>query len=143
MSRFFLCYFETTRRCNLACPYCMSRPLDGPQGRELDTGECKSLVLDEIAKISSNAAVSFSGGEHLLRPDAYELLAHAASLGIWSFINTNGLLLAETDAVSRALEATGGKLVFVLPPRDEFTLHYYNPETKAAGTKRVLLMRGD
>ena len=115
MRSFFLCYFETTRRCNLACPYCMSRPLDGPRGRELDTGECKSLVLDEIATISSNAAVSFSGGEHLLRPDAYELLAHAASLGIWSFVNTNGLLLAETDAVSRALEATGGKLVFVLP----------------------------
>ena len=38
---------------------------------------------------------------------------------------------------------SGGKLVFVLPPRDEFTLHYYNPETKAAGTKRVLVMRGD
>jgi hypothetical protein len=30
-----------------------------------------------------------------------------------------------------------------MPPRDEFTLHYYNPQTKAAGTKRVLLMRGD
>ncbi len=38
---------------------------------------------------------------------------------------------------------SGGKLVFVLPPRDEFTLHYYNPDTKAAGTKRVLVMRGD
>jgi len=38
---------------------------------------------------------------------------------------------------------SGGKLVFVLPARDEFTLHYYNPQTKAAGTKRILLMRGD
>ncbi len=39
--------------------------------------------------------------------------------------------------------SSGGKLVFVLPPRDEYTLHYYNPQTKAAGTKRVLVMRGD
>jgi hypothetical protein len=39
--------------------------------------------------------------------------------------------------------SSGGKLVFVLPPRDTFTLHYYNPQTKAAGTKRVLVMRGD
>jgi hypothetical protein len=39
--------------------------------------------------------------------------------------------------------SSGGKLVFVLPPRDEYTLHYYNPQTKVAGTKRVLVMRGD
>jgi hypothetical protein len=39
--------------------------------------------------------------------------------------------------------SSGGKLAFVLPPRDEYTLHYYNPQTKAAGTKRVLVMRGD
>jgi len=38
---------------------------------------------------------------------------------------------------------SGGKLVFVLPPRDEFTLHYYNPDTGAAGTKRIIVMRGD
>ena len=38
---------------------------------------------------------------------------------------------------------SGGKLVFVLPPRDTFTLHYYNPQTRAAGTKRVIVMKGD
>jgi hypothetical protein len=38
---------------------------------------------------------------------------------------------------------TGGVLVFLLPPRDSYTLHYYNPQTKAAGTKKVLVMSGD
>ena len=112
---FFLCYFETTRACNLTCKYCMSRSARPPERKDLDTDEAKSLVLDELAKVSSNVAVAFSGGEHLLRSDAYELLAHAASLGMWSFVNTNGRLLVETDAVRRSLEATGGKLVFVLP----------------------------
>ena len=112
---FFLCYFETTRACNLACKYCMSRPSKPLERKQLDTDEAKSLVLDELAKVSSNVAVAFSGGEHLLRPDAYDLLAHAASLGMWSFVNTNGKLLVETDAVRRSLEATGGRLVFVLP----------------------------
>jgi len=112
--RFFLCYFETTRRCNLRCPYCMSRP-SGDSATELTTREAKALVLDELAKVSSNVAVAFSGGEHLLRHDAYELLAHAAARGMWSFVNTNGKLLVETDAVPKALEATGGKIVFVLP----------------------------
>lgn len=112
---FFLCYFETTRRCNLNCPYCMSRPLNGRQRPELDTDECRRLVLDEIRAVSSNAAVAFSGGEHLLRPDAYELIEYAASLGLWSFVNTNGRLLVETDAIERALAAAGGRIIFVLP----------------------------
>lgn len=112
---FFLCYFETTRACNLHCRYCMSRLPHPGEGKELSTDEAKTLVLDQIAQVSSNAAVAFSGGEHLLRPDAYELLGHAASLNLWSFINTNGKVLVETDAVKKALKATDGKLIFVLP----------------------------
>lgn len=113
--RFFLCYFETTRRCNLHCPYCMSRASADSSGGELSTDEAKRFVLDEVAKVSSNAAVAFSGGEHLLRDDAYELLAHAAGRGVWSFVNTNGKILVETDAVRRALDATQGRVIFVLP----------------------------
>jgi len=93
----------------------MSRLEDPPAGQELDTDEAKRLVLEELAGLSSNVAVAFSGGEHLLRPDAYDLLAHAAGLGICSFINTNGKLLVETDAVRRALRATEGRVIFALP----------------------------
>jgi radical SAM protein with 4Fe4S-binding SPASM domain len=112
---FFLCYFETTRRCNLRCAYCMSRPAQGEAGPELSTEEAKALVLDELPKVSPNAAVAFSGGEHLLRADAYELLAHAARRGLCSFINTNGRLLLEGDAIAKSLRATEGRVVFVLP----------------------------
>jgi AdoMet-dependent heme synthase len=112
---FFLCYFETTRQCNLRCKYCMSRLPAAPSGPELDTSEAKTLVLDEIAKVSANAAVAFSGGEHLLRPDALSLLAHAASLGMWSFINTNGKRLLENGVIPEVLRATGGRVIFVLP----------------------------
>lgn len=113
--KFFLCYFETTRDCNLACKYCMSRPETPPTEPELTSREAKELVLNELAKVSSNMAVAFSGGETLLRPDAYELLAHAAGLGMYSFVNTNGKVLVDTDAAARAREATGGKVIFVLP----------------------------
>ena len=112
---FFLCYFETTRTCNLHCRYCMAR-LQGPNGgKELSTDEARTLVIDEIARVSSNAAVAFSGGEHLLRPDAFDLLEHSAGRGLWSFVNTNGKVLVETDSIKKALKATSGKLVFVLP----------------------------
>jgi radical SAM protein with 4Fe4S-binding SPASM domain len=93
----------------------MSRPEKPPKQKELSTSEAKTLVLDELAKVSSNMAVAFSGGEHLLRPDAYDLLSYAAKLGMWSFINTNGKVLVETDAVEKALKATNGRLMFVLP----------------------------
>ncbi|MBN1808835.1 MAG: radical SAM protein [Planctomycetes bacterium] len=112
---FFLCYFETTRACNLNCAYCMARPAVPPSRPELTTDECKHLVLDEIRKVSTNAAVSFSGGEHLLRPDAYDILSYSASIGLYNFINTNGRLLVETDAVRRSMDASSGRLIFVLP----------------------------
>ncbi len=112
---FFLCYFETTRQCNQSCTYCMSRSPDGSSCEELSTGEAKTLVLDELASVSNNAAVAFSGGEHLLRPDAYELLAYAAARNLWSFVNTNGRILVETDAVKRAADATSGRIIFALP----------------------------
>ena len=113
--QFFLCYFETTRRCNLRCSCCMSRSQTTSYAEEFTTQEAKSLVLDELAGISSNAAVAFSGGEHLMRPDAYELLEHAAKRNLWSFVNTNGRLLVQTDAIRRAVEVTAGKVVFALP----------------------------
>ena len=64
---FFLCYFETTRRCNLRCSYCMTRRDSVAYETEMSTEEAKALVLDEVSAISSNAAIAFSGGEHLLR----------------------------------------------------------------------------
>jgi len=133
---FFLCYFETTRRCNLQCSYCMARTESPVTERELSTDEAKTLVLDELTKVSSNVALAFSGGEHLLRPDAYELLAYAAELGMWSFVNTNGKLLVETDAVERAVRATDGRIVFVLPMNaldDEI-----NRATRDEGSSTVL-----
>lgn len=116
MSQFFLCYVETTRRCNLACPYCMSR-LNGPSARrELTTEELATNVLDELAIARPGAAVAFSGGEMLLRPDALELVRHAGEKGLKVFLNTNGVLLSERpQLIERLQEASEGNFIVVLP----------------------------
>ncbi len=88
--RFFLCYFETTRRCDQGCPNCMTRRPEAPTRPELTTDEAKHLVLDELARICPNGAVSFSGGEILQRPDHLELIAHNARNGLHTFVNTSG-----------------------------------------------------
>jgi radical SAM protein with 4Fe4S-binding SPASM domain len=111
---FFLCYVETTRKCNLACPYCMARLAGPAPGPEMTTDELKYRVLDELALARPGAAVAFSGGEMLLRPDALELVAHAGKKGLAVFLNTNGIALTD-DLLPRLRDAAEGRLVVVLP----------------------------
>jgi radical SAM protein with 4Fe4S-binding SPASM domain len=107
--RFFLCYFETTRRCDQGCPNCMTRRSEPPARPELSTDEAKHLVIDEVKRICGNGAISFSGGEILQRPDHLELIAYNAQSGLHTFVNTSG---AGLDAVKlRELsQAAAGRL---------------------------------
>lgn len=108
---FFLCYFETTRQCNLNCPHCMTRPDNPPKEKQLDTEEAKHLVLDEVKKICPTGAVAFSGGEFLMRKDAMELLRYNSKLGLYSFVNTNGKCLTK-DLVREIKSAANNKITF-------------------------------
>ncbi|MFH1368807.1 MAG: radical SAM protein [Elusimicrobiota bacterium] len=111
-NRFFLCYFEGTRQCNLNCPYCMTRTGEKPRKDELTTDEIKRLVIDEVIKYCSHPAMAFSGGEFLLRKDAIDILGYTAQKGMWSFINTNATLLNE-ETLRNIKGATGNKVIFV------------------------------
>ena len=80
---------ELTHRCPLGCPYC-SNPLelDARQG-ELDT-ETWKRVFSEAAAIGI-LQLHLSGGEPASRRDLVELVAHGASLGLYSNLITSGL----------------------------------------------------
>ena len=69
----------TTNQCNLKCVHCY-QDAEEATDRELSTDEAKKMI-DEIAKAGFKIMI-FSGGEPLLRPDIYELVAHAASRGL-------------------------------------------------------------
>lgn len=66
----------TTNQCNLKCVHCYQDAEEATE-RELSTDEAKKMI-DEIA-LAGFKIMIFSGGEPLLRPDIYELVAHAAS----------------------------------------------------------------
>jgi radical SAM protein with 4Fe4S-binding SPASM domain len=106
---FFLCYFETTRRCDQGCPNCMTRLSPAPSRPELTTWEARHLVLDELAAICPRGAVSFSGGEILQRPDHVELIRHNAGNGLYSFVNTSGAGL-DAAKVRELKRAAAGRL---------------------------------
>ncbi len=94
---------ELTHRCPLQCPYC-SNPLELERaGVELDTATW-TRVLEEAAALGV-LQVHFSGGEPTARRDLAELVAHAASLGLYTNLITSGVLLDE--AKIGALQAAG------------------------------------
>ena len=82
------------------------------RGNELSTDEIKRLIIDEVKKYSDDGAIAFSGGEHLLRDDALELLEYTAKAGLWSFINTNATLL-DKKKLREIKKITDGKVIFV------------------------------
>lgn len=80
------------RRCNLHCVHCYSQSRDQEYSDELTTVEGMALI-DDLAEFGV-PVILFSGGEPLMRPDIYNLIAHARELGMRAVISTNGTLIS-------------------------------------------------
>jgi len=98
----FLIVWDITARCNLRCKHCYStagRPLP----KELSTSEVVS-VLNDLAELGV-AAIAYSGGEPLLRPDFFEILEATRDLGIFPALATNATLI--NREVAKKLKQVG------------------------------------
>jgi len=84
------------------CDHCY-RDAGAKVADELSTGEARAM-LEEIAKAGFTSMI-FSGGEPLMRPDLYELVAYAKSLGLRPVLGTNGTLI--TLEAARKLKEAG------------------------------------
>ena len=94
--------WNTTNACNLSCRHCY-RDAGAKAEEELSTEEGLALI-DQVAGAGFKIMI-FSGGEPLMRPDIYELVACAAGKGLRPVFGTNGTLL--TGAVAEKLKKTG------------------------------------
>jgi pyrroloquinoline quinone biosynthesis protein E len=91
---------EVTHRCPLRCPYC-SNPLELDRAsRELSTEDWRR-VLSEAAALGV-LQVHFSGGEPTARRDIVELVAHAASVGLYTNLITSGVLIDQAKMAELA-----------------------------------------
>jgi radical SAM protein with 4Fe4S-binding SPASM domain len=95
--------WEMTSACNLRCIHCHTSG-GKPSADELTTPEAKRL-LDQLAGISEFRMMAYTGGEPLVRPDLFELLAYSQSLGFTNTLATNATLI--DDAVARDLRRYG------------------------------------
>ncbi|RDV84640.1 radical SAM/SPASM domain-containing protein [Ammonifex thiophilus] len=95
--------WNSTRACNLRCRHCYASATPGPAPGEMTTEEARKFIqgLAE-AKVP---VLLFSGGEPLLRPDFFELVDYARSLGLRPVVSTNGTLIDRP--VARKLKELG------------------------------------
>jgi len=92
--------WNITRRCNLSCVHCYADSHDEHYPGELSTAECKQII-DQLAAFEV-PTILFSGGEPLLRPDLFELIAYVRSKKIRTVLSTNGTQI--TPLVARKLK---------------------------------------
>jgi radical SAM protein with 4Fe4S-binding SPASM domain len=74
--------WEVTQACELSCDHCRADANPDRHPEELTTVEGKQL-LDQITEFGSPRPILvFSGGDPLERPDLFELLKYAATIGL-------------------------------------------------------------
>jgi len=95
--------WEVTSACNLHCIHCHAAGGKGARD-ELGTTEAKQL-LDQLAEVPAFRMVAFTGGEPLVRPDLFELLAYSRALGFTNTMATNATLI--DDSTARRLRRCG------------------------------------
>jgi len=87
----YIVSWNLTSGCNLACPHCYMDAREKSRG-ELAAHEVKG-VLDNLAALNNNLMLILTGGEPMLRPDIFQIIEHASSLGFLTVLGTNGTLL--------------------------------------------------
>lgn len=84
------------RRCNLRCVHCYSQSHDRDYAGELTAEEGSRLIAD-LADFGA-PVILFSGGEPLLRPDIFALIAQAVQRKVRAVVSTNGTLITKDIA---------------------------------------------
>lgn len=113
-----LVFWETTAACNLACKHC--RRIEVAEDPEQLTTAEGERIISEIAAVAAAQPAGarrmptilvFSGGEPLMRPDVWQLAAHARAQGLATALATNG---TQVDAaVAARINAAGFQRVSV------------------------------
>jgi len=77
-----LVFWETTKACMLKCKHCRAEAILEPLPGELSTEEGYRLIEDVAGFGKPYPILVFTGGDPLMRDDIFQLMGHAASLGI-------------------------------------------------------------
>ncbi|MES2222601.1 MAG: TIGR04053 family radical SAM/SPASM domain-containing protein [Acidobacteriota bacterium] len=99
----FIAIWEVTQACDLACVHCRASAQPNRHPMELSTDEGKHLI-DQIAALKVPVFV-LTGGDPIKRPDLFELISHARSVGVRVSLTPSATPLLTRDIVVRLKEA--------------------------------------
>jgi AdoMet-dependent heme synthase len=99
----FIAIWETTQACDLACVHCRASAQPERHPEELTTAEGKRLI-DQIAALEVPVFV-LTGGDPIKRPDLFELISYARSVGVRISLTPSATPLLTRDVVARLKEA--------------------------------------
>lgn len=99
----FLAIWEVTQACDLACVHCRASAQPERHSLELSTDEGKRLI-DQIADLKVPVFV-LTGGDPIKRPDLFELIGHARSVGVRVSLTPSATPLLTKETVLKLKEA--------------------------------------
>lgn len=99
----FTIAWEVTRACAFACVHCRADAQHRRHPDELTTEQGFHLI--ERLKAFGNPILVFTGGDPMMRPDLFELIAHAVQAGLRCSLTPTATALPTQQRLRRALEA--------------------------------------
>jgi radical SAM protein with 4Fe4S-binding SPASM domain len=100
--------WEVTRACALRCVHCRADAQHRRDPRELST-ESGTTMIDQAAAMGARVFV-LTGGDPLIRPDIFELVAHVSSTGMYPGLSPSVTARLTPRAHERAV-AAGAKTI--------------------------------
>ncbi|MEN6556633.1 MAG: TIGR04053 family radical SAM/SPASM domain-containing protein [Thermoguttaceae bacterium] len=113
-------YYETTQACDLVCKHCRASAQERPAPGELSTDQAKAL-FDQAAGFPRRPTLVLTGGDPLKRPDLFELIRHARSVGLQVALTPAATPLATFEALAAARDAGADRLGISLDGVDAAT----------------------
>src|SRR4030067_2100628 len=100
----FTIAWEVTRACAYACVHCRADAQPHRDPRELFTAEAKALI-ERLAAFGNNPILIFTGGDPLMRPDVFELIAYANERGLRCSLTPTATAPPTRDRLEKARDA--------------------------------------
>ena len=115
----FTIAWEVTRACAYACVHCRADAMHQRDPRELNTDEAKALV-ERLAAFGNNPILIFTGGDPMMRPDLFELIAYATERGLRCSLTPTATALPTKERLEKARDAGIKRIALSLDaPRPE------------------------
>src|SRR5512139_1880119 len=100
----FTIAWEVTRACAYACVHCRADAQHKRDPRELNTAEAKALI-ERLAAFGNHPILVFTGGDPMMRPDLYELIAYATECGLRCSLTTTATALPTKERLEKVRDA--------------------------------------